>query len=314
MKWPALVTGLLLAGAAITYLLIPPMIVGDKAVKIDPADLVAAQQRQSQPMPSLLGLQRDIAQTVLADAGLADRKTTVVEQPAAGPVGLIVSQQPSVGTADVDGIELTVSSPAPMPELVGKNAGEGRTALEKLGAVVQTQRRVDPGVPRGQIVETIPAAGEIMPTVVTLAVADPGDALTLASVRGVTSSSCSAATGGTVNGKPVGDSVVCKPGSKPAGIEYNLARNAMAFEATVGTDDAKGAGGATVKIFADDQPLATVGVGLGHSEPVHVDLSGRLRLRIEVSTDDPDRAPTVVLGDARLLGLPEGLDVIAGQR
>jgi hypothetical protein len=52
-------------------------------------------------------------------------------------------------------------------------------------------------------------------------------------------------------------------------------------------------------------------VGLGHSEPIRVDLRDVLRLRIETTTGDADHAPDVVLGDARLLGLKEGLDAIA---
>jgi hypothetical protein len=301
-----------LVGASLTYLLIPPTIVGDTAIKVDPADLIAAQQRTAQPMPSLLGLNRDVAQTVLADAGLDGVKLSFTEQSAAGPVGLVLGQKPSPGTGDVKEIQLAVSTPAPMPDVKGKSVVDARKALEQLGAVVEVDRRLDPAVPNGQVLDSTPAPGDVMPAVVQLAVSDPGDALTLATVRSVDDDYCSDVNAGElVNGKTVGQSVQCTPGRNPAFVEYAVSRNAAALEAIVGTNDRGGTAGATVTVFGDGRPLATVNVGLGHSEPIRVDLRDVLRLRIETTTGDADHAPDVVLGDARLLGLKEGLDAIA---
>ena len=311
-RWPALVTGLLLVGASLTYLLIPPTVVGDTAIRVDPADLIAAQQRTAQPMPSLLGLERDIAQTVLADAGLDGVTIEFTEQSAAGPVGLVLGQKPSPGSGDVKEIQLTVSTAAPMPDVKGRSVVDGRKALEQLGAVVEIQRRLDPTVSNGQILETTPPAGDVMPAVVQVAVSDPGDALTLSTIRSVDDDYCSDINAGEmVNGKAVGDSVQCAPGKNPAYVEYAVSRNAAALEAVVGTNDRGGTAGAAVTVLGDGRPLATVSVGLGHSEPIRVDLRDVLRVRIEMTTGDPDHAPKVVLGDARLLGTKEGLDAIA---
>jgi hypothetical protein len=310
-----LVIGLLLVGASLTYLLIPPTIVGDNAIKVDPAELIAAQHGAAQPMPSLLGLNRDVAQTVLADAGLGGIKITFNDRAAAGPLGLVLAQKPSAGAGGVGEIELTVSTPAQMPDVVGKDVVDGRKALEQLGAVVQIERRVDPTAPRGQIMQSTPPAGQVMPTVVSVAVSDPGDALTLATVRAVNSDYCEDISAGEmVNGKTVGQSVQCRPGKNPAVIEYAVSRNAAALEAMVGTNDRGGTGGATVRILGDGRVLATVNVGIGHSEPIRVDLRDVLRLRIETVTSDQEHSPKVVLGDARLLGLKEALDAIASGR
>lgn len=305
--------GLLLLGGGLTYLLIPPTIVGDTAIEVDPKELIAAEQREVEPMPSVLGLDRDVAQTVLGDAGLGGLTTSVVERPAAGPIGMVLSQKPSPGTDTVSAIELTISTPALIPDVMGKDLGDGRSQLEQLGAVVEIVPRFDPAVPKGQILEVSPRVGETMPTVVTLTVGDPGDALTLASVSQVERDDCGTIDSASVNGKPVGDSLRCTPGSDPAYVEYSLARHAAALEALVGSDDRGGTGTGTVTILGDGRVLSSIPVAHGRSEPIRVDVAGVMRLRIEATTPDTDQRPTVILGDARLLGLPDGLDAIAAQ-
>jgi hypothetical protein len=311
LRWPAMVAGLLLTGAGITYLLVPPTIVTGGAIEVNPADLIAAQEREAQPMPSVLGLNRDVAGSVMSDAGLGDATTKVVERPAAGPVGIVLAQTPSPGTDPVENVELTVSVPAPMPDVMAKPLNDARTTLESLGAVVEVVPRFDPSVPKDQVIEAAPPVGGTMPTLVTLTVADPGDALTLASVTSVTRDDCGTIKSATVSGKAFGNSIECDSGSDPAYIEYAVSRNAAAFEAVIGTKDKGGTGRATVAIIGDGRVLSVTDVALGSSTPVRVPIADILRLRIEVTTPDTDQEPTVVLGDARLLGLPQGLDAIA---
>jgi hypothetical protein len=313
MRWPALIVGLLLVGGALTYLLVPPTVVAEQAISVNPKDLLSAQDRKAQPMPAVLGLNRDVAQTVLSDAALSGVKLTVKEQPAAGPSAMVVAQKPSAGTTSVDTIELTVSVPAPVPDVVGKPMTDGRTALEQLGAVVEIVPQFNPSVPKGQIIDVAPKPGETMPTVVSITVGDPGDALTLASVNSVDDTRCGTVDNVTINGANVGDSVRCEPGEKPAFVEYALSRQAAALEATVGTDDRGKTGPAHVVVFGDGRELASADVGLGLSTPIRADLNGVMRMRIEVTTADPKQSPTVILGDGKLLGLPEGLNAIAAQ-
>lgn len=312
-RWPAIVVGLLLCGSALTYLLVPPMVVAEKAITVNPSDLLAARDRQAQPMPSLLGLNRDIAQTVLSDAGLGGVRVAVREQAAAGPIAMVIAQKPSAGTASVSEIELIVSVPAPMPNVVGSSLQDGRSKLEQLGTVVQVVPRFNPAMPKNQILESTPKAGEPIPTVASLVVADPGDALTLASVKSVDRDDCSTTKSVTVNGVSVGDSVDCDSGKQPAYIEYSLSRGAAALEAVVGTNDRGRTGAAHVVILGDGRELAATDVWLGHSVPLRADLTGVMRMRIVVTTDDTKQNPTVVVGDAKLLGLPDGLNAIAAQ-
>lgn len=313
LRWPALIGGLLLAGGALTYLLVPPMIVAETAVTVNPSDLIAAEDAEAQPMPSLLGLNRDVAQTVLADAGLQGAKLKLTEKPAAGPAAMVVAQTPAAGTDSVEEIELTVSVPAPMPALVGQSLTDGRSQLEQLGAVVEIVSQFNPSVPKNQILDTTPKPGESIPTVASLVVGDPGDALTLSAVSSIDDNSCSTVDSATVNGTSVGDSVECDSGSKVAFVEYSLSRQAAALEALVGTDDRGGTGAARVVVFGDGRELASANVWLGHSVPIRADLNGVMRMRIDVTTADKEQNPTVILGDAKLLGLPDGLNAIAAQ-
>jgi hypothetical protein len=314
-RWPVLCVSLILVGSGLTYLLVPPSIVAsEQPIVVDPGGLAQAQQRVAQSMPSLLGLNKDVAGAALYDAGLGDLKITMVSRPAAGPVDLVLTQKPSPGTGSVSDIELTVSTPAMMPDVMGQNLKDARAGLEALGAVVEVVKRFDPTLPKDQIVDVVPKAGEVMPTVVTLTVADPGDALTLAMVNDVDSDSCGSLDSATMAGKPVTESIYCDTGEDPAYIEFAVSRNAAAFEAEIGTDDRGRTGGATVSVIGDGRVLSTTQVGLGISQHVVVPIGDVLRLRIEVTTGDTKQNPKVLLGDARLLGLPQGLDVIASQK
>lgn len=315
LRWPSFVLGILLIGGALTYLVLPPTVVSsDIPVQIDPDALLNTGNRAQRPMPSVLGLEREVAATVLHDAGIDSGTVTVAEQTAAGPAGIVLRQSPASGTTTGRPVNITVSVPALVPNLAGRTESEAGTTLERLGAVVQISRDVNFDVPHGVVLTTDPAPGQPTPTVVTLHVADAGEALTLSDVVAI-DSDCSGQSDTTVNGVTFANSVACSSrANNVVAAEYSLSRNAEALEATVGTDDREGTGQATVTVFGDGNPLSTTHVGLGRSEPIRVRTHGIMRLRIEVTTGDKDQAPTVVLGDARLIGSKTGLDAISGSK
>ncbi|WP_330767028.1 PASTA domain-containing protein [Rhodococcus sp. M8-35] len=311
VRWPALILGLLLIGSAATYLVAPP-VTGDAPLALVDREFDGDTGGNHQVMPSVVGLDRHIARSVLADAGLSDTPVAIDDYAAAGPVGLVLEQHPEPNSNPGQEIRLVVSTPIPVPAVVGKPVAEARDALETLGAVVRVVPAIRPEIPRGQVLSIAPAEGAPTPTVVTVTVADPGDALTLATVESVEQSSCSTTDQVSVNGAVVGPSIECSTGSDVAYIEYALARNAVALEALVGTNDREGTGGAEILLLGDGRELARLGTGLGQSHQVRTDLQGVLRLRIEAHTGQDGEAPAVVLGDARLLGSTEGLNAIAG--
>lgn len=316
LRWPTLVIGLLVVGASLTYLVAPPTGSTDNVVEFDQTDLFGSQDGAAQPMPSVLGLDRDVALTVLSDAGLGAVDTAFSEKPAAGPVGLVLTQTPSTGTTGTQQIDLTVSVAATTPgDLVGRTERDARSSLEQLGAVVQIVRAVDASVPRGEVLAVDPPAGAIMSTVVTVTVADPGDALSLSTISKVASSNFTTVSSVNVNGGALDDSLELSPTSKSvAYVEYSLSRGAVALEGIVGTDDREGTGPGVITVIGDGRVLTSVQVGLGQSAPIRLDLRDVLRIRIEASTTSTDAAPSIIVGDAKLLGSTEGLNVIAGNR
>ena len=312
-RWTALVVGLLLIGASLSYVFAPRSGGNDSPVLLS-ADALA-EGAGGASMPSVLGLSQEIARSALADRGLSGVDVSVSEKPAAGPAGTVLEQTPGAGKAVTDTVALVISTTVTMPNLVGKPQNEARATLENMGAVVDVVTRVDPAVTAGAVLDSDPAPGKSTPSVVILTVADPGDALSLSTVDRVESSSCSTSSSTSVNGTTLANNVTCTPSrSDPAVAEYALARNATQFEATVGTDDQQGSGNAVVTIRGDGRVLKTVPVGLGRSAPVQVDVRNVLRLQITVTTDaTDDQEPNVVLGDARLRGTTEGLNQIANR-
>ncbi|MFT3662254.1 MAG: PASTA domain-containing protein [Gordonia sp. (in: high G+C Gram-positive bacteria)] len=312
LRWSALCLGLIMIGWSAGYLLMPRTPVAEQ-INIPKEAFEAAAARAD--MPSVVGLDRNAAGAAISDAGISGVKIEYLEQPAAGPPGTVVGQKPASGNLVSGEIELTLSIPADMPDLTGVPHRDARTKLEDLGAIVAVEQVVDPEVPAGAVLRTVPEKGRTMPRTVTMVVAEAGDALSLSTVSSVSSSNCSSSSSSSVNGQTLSNNVTCRPGSSKTGrIEYAVNRHATLLEAVIGTDDRQGTGGATVTVFADDRPVKTVKVGLGTSEDVKVDLRKALRLRIEVTTAGGDDSPTVVLGDARLRGSTQGLDQIAGRR
>ncbi|MFC0315387.1 PASTA domain-containing protein [Gordonia phosphorivorans] len=312
LRWTALVLGLLLIGWSAGYLLMPRTATADQiSIPKEAFDRTATRG----DMPSLVGLNRDTATAALGDAGISGIPVEYADRPAAGPPGTVIGQTPAAGIAVDERIVLTVSVPAPMPDIVGQPNREARSALEDLGAIVTITTAVDPAATAGAVLRTEPAAGTTMPLSVTMVVADPGDALSLSTVSSVDSSSCSTSRSSSVAGRTLANNLTCTPGSsKKAEVEYAINRNATVFEATVGTDDTEGTGRATVTVFGDGRPLKTLTVNLGKSEDIRVDVRNVMRLGIVVTADGGDQSPTVVLGDARLRGSADGLDQIAGRR
>lgn len=271
----------------------PERVVATTTVEaITPATAVAT-------MPDLLGLTADTVARVLADAGVTAEVSTAAE-PAAGPEGIVVGQSPSPGEEVSGSISLTVSEPALAPDTIGMPIGDARRLVEGFGAVVQVVREVDPSVAAGTVLSVSPAVGEPVGPVVTMVVADAGDALTLSAIDFTDETGCATTQKAMLNGIAVQDSIYCRVQDGNAGAEWVLSRRVAALEATVGTSDTGEPGRATVRVFGDGALLAETRAVYGETTALKVDLRDVLRLRMEVSVIDGD--PTIVLGDARLLG------------
>ena len=121
-------------------------------------------------MPSLLGLPLDQSRRILFDAGVPSNSITVIQRPSALENGLVIVQQPSPGSALSDAVELAVSAPALVPELVGLPLDEAQELLEGLGAVPSVQHGSDSGVGPGIVLRSTPSAGETLERQIVLEV------------------------------------------------------------------------------------------------------------------------------------------------
>jgi hypothetical protein len=309
------------AGVATSQLLLPRSVAAGPVTVLTEPPVGEASGNDS--MPDVVGLDGTVARRVLRSHGI-DLTPAVTSQPAAGRAGVVITQRPAPGesVAPNGGIEFVVSAATKIPDLQGKTLDEARNLIEGLGGSVTVSRTLDPASAPNTVLSTSPAADELLPENLTVTVADAGEGLPLASVTSVDSSSCSTTDGATLNGTVVQASVECTPSAddpnssydyEPASIEWAIGRHVPVLEFLAGADDSSGQGGGTITLYGDGERLAEVDVRFGATENVRVDVSGVLRLRIEVSTTSQDQ-PEIVLGDARLLGTRQDLEPLAGDR
>ncbi len=126
-------------------------------------------------MPHVLGLPEQDARAAIADAGYTQTITTT-QRAAAGDPGSVLRQTPAP-QAVIDSstaIELVVSTPAAMPDLVASTQQLAQAEVERLGGAAQFVTVVDASHSPGTILSTEPSAGEAMPQIVLLRVASGG--------------------------------------------------------------------------------------------------------------------------------------------
>lgn len=311
LGWVLGVLGLILIGFAAGQLFMPRTVVApDRAIATEAVDPVVAEEAVV-TMPGLLGLTADTVSRVLADAGISTAvKTTTA--PAAGPEGVVIAQSPAAGADVIGDVTVTLSEAVLAPELVGLAVAEARDLVESLGAVVQVTREVDPTAADGTVLSSEPTEGQPLGVMVSLVVADAGDALSLSELRFAERAGCRTISQSTLNGTTVQDSILCQPEDDPATADWVLSRRVSALEAVVGVADQGNTGEATVRVLGDGVLLAEARARYGETTDIRVDLRDVLRLRIEVVTVSGE--PDVVLGDARLLGTADQLAALeAGQ-
>jgi serine/threonine-protein kinase len=112
-------------------------------------------------VPSVVGRESLTGQTILRNAGFkVGQPMTVTSR---RPKGQIIAQDPLAGQKIKDGstINLTVSGgpgQAGVPVVVGQSQRGAVALIKKAGFKAQVQMRSDDSVPRGQAIETAPAA------------------------------------------------------------------------------------------------------------------------------------------------------------
>lgn len=308
-----LALGLLVTGAGLGQLLWPAQPTVREIVVSATADPSEAGVQLT--FPSVEGLDELSARAVIADAGFSQADVKLERKAAAGPEDYVVGQSPAPGTPSTttrQAVVLTLSQATVMPDLIGKSDTDARAAVEALAGVAQVRKVVNAEAVPGTVLATSPKAGEPMGIEVILDVADGGTSLSLLDLTSVAGSGCRRVTDVAINGRIAPRALSCRPAAaaRPGFVEYAVGRHAVFLDADLGMDDRGATGKALVKVVGDEKVLATSEVAFGKITPLHVDVRGVLRLRIEAVTAATDSTPQVILGEPRLVGVPAELDQI----
>jgi hypothetical protein len=260
-------------------------------------------------VPDVRGLQLVDAQQAMADAGLSPDAVTTTDAPAALPAGTILRQDPIGGTKGARAAVLFVAVPGTVPAVVGSPVADAVQTLQDLGAAVRQEAHYTPGTAEGTVLAVEPAAGQPLSHEILLTVSGPAASVYLADIARV-SGSCNSGGAG-VAGEAHDHSVVCSPGSSAATTAYLLDRQVTSLEGVLGladTSDPKATSG--VRISVDGRVLLDTTVTYGAATPFTLDVTGGLRLEVTFSTSDRSSPGRLVLGDARLVGDPAGIDAL----
>lgn len=115
---------------------------GEQVRRGESVEVVTSKGRQPIEVPVVTGAGRADAEAAITEAGLAPQVAEEFSETV--PDGLVISQSPSEGTLFADEtVELVVSKGPPLvtvPNVVGQQVDEARTALEGAGFVVEEER------------------------------------------------------------------------------------------------------------------------------------------------------------------------------
>lgn len=265
--------------------------------------------------PNVVGLDADAALEAYAHAGIMPEQVTVDHVPFAIPEDRVVTQSPTAGTADPTEVRIELAQATEVPELVGHDEADALSQLEAWGVRVRTDYRYDPEAEVGTVLEVSPEAGGTLPGEARLTVATDGAAVFLRDLHPLTGR-CSASEV-VLDGVALDAALTCAADrGRSQLLEYRLDGDVDRFVATVGQDrDGPTDVQMRFEVSDDRTSLAHVELGFGEVEQLTVDTTGVLRLRLEVSVVDEDRAGagyTGIWGDAHLIGSAEAIDRVSG--
>ncbi|GAA4531315.1 hypothetical protein GCM10023160_33590 [Brachybacterium paraconglomeratum] len=232
---------------------------------------------------------------------LAGGAAAEVDDPA-GESGDAPAEEPS-SAAPTPSPTPTAEVVTVMPDLVGTSLSEAKLALP--GTEISVVEQLDPESADNTILsQTIPA-GEDLPGSIAVTVARQPvtvhlDTLEIADGDGFFPDLAH------VDGDTYPRSIVSGGWYDDGFGEWNLGRGYREVAALVGrSDDATGAG-ETIQVdaYLDGRNVWSERVQVGNPAEMRIDVTGGLRLRIEFTSLDEERAH-LVLGDIHLLGLPE---------
>lgn len=265
-------------------------------------------------MPDVLGLSEGDAVDVLFSAGIERPKISTL--PSLEPAGTVIDQVPSAGTEVIGPVRLVLTEPLPpMPDVVGQRIDTVRRDFKELGVVVREEGELTTDRPDGEVLRTIPAAGEQVGAEIVAIVAAAPEMHDLSTLDRLVQRDGSYfmdtvhADRVSINGEVSETALWVKgEGGVDAGdwfyMEFNLGRDWDLFEAHLGlTDNSNSAQAVRITISLDGNEIYKSTFALGQSEKVSLGIENGLRLRFDLEAiGDGSMFPAI--GDPRLLRIP----------
>lgn len=260
-------------------------------------------------MPDVRGLTEVDALQVLVDAGADPNAVVVKSVPYLGTTGTIVAQDPVVGTTRPKAITLSLQVPATMPVLAGKSLDEASAALAAIGARPAITRVYSPTVKAGSVISTDPAGGAALTADPALVVSGDASTMPLSSVRSL--GGCDQISSGSVDGVKIGNGIECRVSDTRTTGVWILLKAAGRLQGTLGLEDGSPPDAkAHVTLTADGRTIVDQDVAYGTSLPVDADMTGVLRVQLDVSqvtAPTSSSTPRLVFANAAVLGSTEAI-------
>ena len=248
-------------------------------------------------MPNVVGMTIEDARAELTPYNVRITTENKIDPAAAGQV---IDQSP-LGGADFDtDVTLTVSvAPPAVPDVFGQSIGDALEVLENLGFEVAQNEILTEEVPNGEILAQDPPAGTENAGTVSLDVAKRPVVVQLIDLQPVSTSRVNSGSYDS-NGQAFDKSLLFYRNN--SAIEYNLSRSYRRFVTTIGVEDTADIDVVVrLNILGDGAILETRDYGFGETVDVNLDVTGLLRLGIDISILDGDG--DLVLGNPRLYGV-----------
>lgn len=257
-------------------------------------------------MPDLRGLDTTTARQVLADVGLGGVEVREHERPWVGAEGRVVAQEPAGGQPVPPQIDLYISAPAVIPDVVDTDVTEAVQALQMLGAEVAVRRVYREGVPADRVLAVSPAPGEPITTRVELTASAPPSTLDLTQLRPV-GSDCSRASDLVVNGTRYATGLTCRASRDVTRAVYLLGGHTAKLTATIGQPDTAEPGHRVqIEIVTDGTVVLSESLGYGEAKQVTVPTEGVLRLELRARLDPAST------GNVRATAVFAGVQLVGG--
>jgi hypothetical protein len=262
-------------------------------------------------MPDLRGLGVDNARQVLADVGVGAVTVRTTSQPAAGETGIVLAQQPVFGSAAEGTVQLTISAPATVPQIAGRDATAVLSELEQLGAQVRTTSQYVPGAPVGQIAAIEPKPGSRLTDEVQVVIATAPAEVKLKDIDSV-DDGCGTGSG-SLNGTAYDEFLTCEADrADPVEQVYVVNRGAEVVHGVLGIPDDADTSSDTstdmhLDVLADGRVVGSWDVRYGATTSFRANVHAALRITFRVRSNNA-KYGTAALADAIIEGDPAHLD------